>query len=224
MICGRFAQTLTRDAYLSHLQDERTQGIAYDPHPINRYNTAPGTRVLLLNERDGQLSLDPVLWGYAPEWWTKPALINARAETAPTSPMFRSLWRGGRGVIFADGWYEWKKESGGKQPCYISRKDDEPLFFAAIGSPPFDRGSENEGFMILTAAAEGALSEIHDRRPVTLPASSVATWLDAALTPDGAVDIVNTEMLPSSNFHWYPVSKAVGNVQNQGPELNQPLR
>ncbi|SUH03964.1 Uncharacterised protein [Salmonella enterica subsp. enterica] len=34
--------------------------------PIGRYNVAPGTKVLLLSERDEQLHLDPVFWGYAP--------------------------------------------------------------------------------------------------------------------------------------------------------------
>ena len=36
------------------------RNIAYDPEPIGRYNVAPGTRVLLLSERDEQLQLDPV--------------------------------------------------------------------------------------------------------------------------------------------------------------------
>ena len=46
--------------------DEADRDIAYDPEPIGRYNVAHGTKVLLLSERDEQLHLDPVLWGYAP--------------------------------------------------------------------------------------------------------------------------------------------------------------
>ncbi len=45
--------------------DEGERDIAYDPEPIGRYNVAPGTKVLLLSERDEQLHLDPVFWGYA---------------------------------------------------------------------------------------------------------------------------------------------------------------
>ena len=41
-------------------------------------------RQLLLSERDEHLHLDPVFWGYAPGWWDKPPLINARVETAAT--------------------------------------------------------------------------------------------------------------------------------------------
>lgn len=106
-MCGRFSQSLTREEYLSLLANEADRNIAYDPEPIGRYNVAPGTRVLLLSERDEQLQLDPVHWGYAPGWWDKPPLINARVETAASSRMFKPLWQHGRAICFADGWFEW---------------------------------------------------------------------------------------------------------------------
>lgn len=94
-LCGRFAQSQTREEYLAYLADEAERDIAYDPEPIGRYNVAPGTKVLLLSERNGQLHLDPVHWGYAPGWWDKPPLINARVETTATSKMFKLLWQHG---------------------------------------------------------------------------------------------------------------------------------
>lgn len=109
-MCGRFSQSMTREEYLSLLANEADRNIAYDPEPIGRYNVAPGTRVLLLSERDEQLQLDPVHWGYAPGWWDKPPLINARVETAASSRMFKPLWQHGRAICFADGWFEWKRE------------------------------------------------------------------------------------------------------------------
>ncbi|EJT3315627.1 SOS response-associated peptidase family protein, partial [Salmonella enterica] len=81
-MCGRFAQSMTREDYLVLLAEEAERNIPYDPEPIGRFNVAPGTKVLLLNERDEQLHLDPVIWGYAPGWWDKAPLINARVETA----------------------------------------------------------------------------------------------------------------------------------------------
>lgn len=59
-MCGRFAQSQTREEYLAYLVEEAERDIAYDPEPIGRYNVAPGTKVLLLSERDEQLHLDPV--------------------------------------------------------------------------------------------------------------------------------------------------------------------
>lgn len=81
-MCGRFAQSQTREDYLALLAEDIERDIPYDPEPIGRYNVAPGTKVLLLSERDEHLHLDPVFWGYAPGWWDKPPLINARVETA----------------------------------------------------------------------------------------------------------------------------------------------
>lgn len=73
--------------------------------------TSRRDKVLLLSERDEHLHLDPVFWGYAPGWWDKPPLINARVETAATSRMFKPLWQHGRVICFADGWFEWKKKA-----------------------------------------------------------------------------------------------------------------
>ena len=115
-MCGRFSQAQTREEYLAYLAEEADRHIAYDPEPIGRYNVAPGTKVLLLSECDELLHNDPVLWGYAPGWWDKPPLINARVETAATSRMFKHLWQHGRAICFSDGWFEWKKEGDKNSP------------------------------------------------------------------------------------------------------------
>ena len=47
-MCGRFAQSQTREDYLAFLAEDIERDIPYDPEPIGRYNVAPGTKVLLL--------------------------------------------------------------------------------------------------------------------------------------------------------------------------------
>ncbi|CAL6700365.1 Uncharacterised ACR, COG2135 [Escherichia coli] len=136
-MCGRFSQSMTRDDYLALLADESDRDIPYDPEPIGRFNVAPGTKVLLLSERDEQLHLDPVFWGYAPGWWDKAPLINARVETAASSRMFKPLWQHGRAICFADGWFEWKKENDKKQPYFIHRADGQPIFMGRSSSMIF---------------------------------------------------------------------------------------
>ena len=61
----RFAQTQTREEYLTYLAGEAARGIAYDPKSIARHNFAPGTKVVLLRERDEQLHPEPAIWGFA---------------------------------------------------------------------------------------------------------------------------------------------------------------
>lgn len=65
-MCGRFAQYSSRDEYFEAL-GASPEELTRDPEPIGRYNVAPGTKVLLLSERDVDLAFDPVYWGYGPE-------------------------------------------------------------------------------------------------------------------------------------------------------------
>ncbi|HDT0536957.1 TPA: SOS response-associated peptidase [Klebsiella quasipneumoniae] len=222
-MCGRFAQSQTREAYLSYLAEETDRDIAFDPEPIGRYNVAPGTKVLLLSERDEQLHLDPVHWGYAPGWWDKSALINARVETAATSRMFKPLWQHGRAICFADGWFEWKREGDKKQPYFIHRKDGKPICMAAIGSVPFERGDKAEGFLIVTAAADLGLAEIHDRRPLALVPEAAREWMRQDIGGKEASEIASDCSVSADHFTWHLVSRAVGNVKNQGAELIERL-
>ncbi|EBG6453041.1 SOS response-associated peptidase [Salmonella enterica] len=218
-MCGRFAQSMTREDYLVLLAEEAERNIPYDPEPIGRFNVAPGTKVLLLSERDEQLHLDLVLWGYAPGWWDKAPLINARVETAPSSRMFKSLWQHGRAICFADGWFEWKKEGDKKQPYFIHRKDGKPIFMAAIGSTPFERGDEAEGFLIVTSAADKGLVDIHDRRPLVLSPDAAREWMRQGISGKEVEEIITDGAVPTDKFAW----RAVGNAKNQGEELIKPV-
>lgn len=222
-MCGRFSQSLTREEYLAELAGIPDRCIAIDHEPIARYNVAPGTKVLLLSERNYALHLDAVHWGYAPDWWTKAPLINARAETAASSRMFKLLWQHGRAIVFADGWYEWRRENGQKQPYFIHRKDGRPIFMAAIGSPPFERSDSNEGFLIVTTAADGNLADIHERRPLVFSPAAALDWLSQEVDGEQAELITLRDAVSASYFTWHSVTQAVGNVRNQGSDLIKPL-
>jgi putative SOS response-associated peptidase YedK len=217
-MCGRFAQYQSRDVYLDALGIADSDYV-HDPEPIDRYNVAPGTNVLLLNQRDAELKLDPVYWGYGPGWWDKQPLINARGETAASSRMFKPLWNHGRAVVFADGWYEWLRSDSGKQPYFIYQKKHEPLFFAAIGKAPYDEPHGQEGFLVVTAASNKGLVDIHDRRPLVLKASAVIEWLSEDTSPGRAEEIAKEAALPESDFRWHPVSNKVGSPKNHGEDL-----
>jgi putative SOS response-associated peptidase YedK len=62
-VCGRFAQYEPRSHYIDVLSPDREFAGGIDDIPIGRYNVAPGTRVLLLNQRDDKIYLDSVNWG-----------------------------------------------------------------------------------------------------------------------------------------------------------------
>lgn len=222
-MCGRFAQYSSRDEYFDAL-GLKSDEIIYDPEPIARFNVAPGTKVLLLNEREDEFHFDPVYWGYGPEWWDKQPLINARGETAATGRMFRPLWEHGRAIVPANGWYEWKREGDKKQPYFIYHKKKAPLFFAAIGRAPYGQEHGHEGFVIVTSASNKGMVDIHDRRPLVLTADAVREWLSAETTPERAQEIAQDAALPGKDFSLHPVTTKVGNIHNQGESLIEKIQ
>lgn len=77
--------------------------------------------------------------------------------------------------------------------------------------------------MIITAAADEGLLDIHDRKPLVLTPTAAKEWLDPHTPTARAEEIVREGCRPATDFKWYPVSKMVGNVRNQGQELIEPV-
>lgn len=61
-MCGRFAQYSSRDEYFEAAGITADE-LPFDSQALGRYNVAPGTRVMLLNRRQGKMKFDPVFWG-----------------------------------------------------------------------------------------------------------------------------------------------------------------
>ncbi|WP_349975163.1 SOS response-associated peptidase family protein [Pseudomonas sp. WHRI 8519] len=229
-MCGRYSIYESMDHYLRQLSLDLVVINGYDHDPISRYNVAPSTRVEVIRQVDGGLSVDRVKWGWSPFWakGKRPDPINARAETVVTGKFFRDLWPAGRALAPANGWFEWipdPAEPKRKQPMYITSVDGAPLYFAALaevhqGTEP----DERDGFVIVTAAADQGLIDIHDRKPLVLTPETALEWLAPTTSPERAAAIVKTGCRPAEDFRWYPVGKAVGNVRNQGAELIRPIQ
>ena len=224
-MCGRFVQYQGIADYLKVLASDRKVVSGYDNQPIGRYNIAPRTRVSILHSEQDELRIDSVRWGWAPFWakGKRPDPINARVETVTTGKFFKQLWPDGRALVMADGWYEWVKDQDDpkkKQPYFIRLKSKEPMFFAAladvyVGLEPH----EGDGFVIITAASDQGMVDIHDRRPVVFTPERAREWIEAGLDRDRAEELAAECCQPTAEFEWYPVGKAVGNIKNQGLEL-----
>lgn len=229
-MCGRYSIYDSMDRYLQQLALDLVVINGYDHERINRYNVAPSTRVELIRAVEEGLRVDRVKWGWAPSWakGKRPDPINARAETVMTGKFFKSLWPVGRALAPANGWFEWAPDpadSKRKQPYYIAAANGEPLFFAALaevhdGLKPEDRN----GFVIITAAADHGLVDIHDRKPLVLLPELAKEWLSPDITAERAEEIARDGCRPATDFMWNPVSKAVGNVRNQGQKLIVPIQ
>ncbi|MBM7396149.1 putative SOS response-associated peptidase YedK [Pseudomonas sp. M5] len=217
------------DHYLRQLSLDLVVINGYDHEAINRYNVAPSTRVEIIRQVGDGLTVDRVKWGWSPFWakGKRPDPINARAETVVTGTFFKGLWPGGRALAPANGWFEWipdPAEPKRKQPYYITSADGGPLYFAALAEVHQSiEPDERDGFVIITAAADEGLIDIHDRKPLVLTSELAREWIAPSTSPERASAIVEQGCRPAADFRWFPVDKAVGNVRNEGASLVAPI-
>ena len=189
------------------------------------YNVAPTQQVAAVLEDEGGRRLEMLRWGLVPSWADDPEIgarmINARSETAPEKPSFRRAFRGRRCLIAADGFYEWKRENGGKQPYYFRMQDGRPFAFAGLWES-WEKGGEGilRTCAILTTRANSVLSEVHDRMPVILPHDAYDAWLD----PDADREELGELMIPyaGDDLETYPVSRFVNSPRNNDERCIEP--
>lgn len=228
-MCGRYSIYEPMDHYLRELAPQQLVINGYDLWAIDHYNVAPTTRVEIIRSTEGGLSVDKVRWGWSPFWakGKRPDPINARVETVTTGKFFKDLWPNGRVIAPANGWFEWVKDPVDpkkKQPYFIRLKSQAPMFFGALAqvTPGFEP-NDQDGYVIVTAASDQGMVDIHDRRPLVLAPSLAREWLDPGLDAARAEEIAKTSCRPTGDFEWFRVGKDVGNVRNQGPQLILPL-
>lgn len=175
--------------------------------------TAPGVV-------DGEVrALSHAHWGLIPPWSKdgKSFMINARLETADEKRSFAGGLARRRCIIPANGYFEWKKTADSKDPYFIHRTDGELLGFAGIyGWWKTPDESWILSATIFTRAAEGRLTEIHDRTPVILETAEFAGWLDQ--TMDDASVAKEYVTRSNSPLTAHRVRKEVGNVANNSAQ------
>ncbi|EMM6788253.1 TPA: DUF159 family protein [Pseudomonas aeruginosa] len=225
-MCGRLSQYTGLHEFVDALSMPNVLVNLVGEQP-ERYNVAPSTQVTTLRLEGDALVAQAIRWGWRPFWARdRAAPINARAEKVAHGRFFSAAWKH-RALTPVSGWFEWVDGGEGrKQPFHIQHADCSPILCAAIGQFPGldDEQDERHGFVIITADSAGGMIDIHDRRPVVLSPDLAREWLDPATPPERAEQIVLNQGEPSEAFTWYPVSRDVGNVRNQGPQLIEPQR
>jgi putative SOS response-associated peptidase YedK len=213
-MCGRFAFYSPAEAAAELFGFEPTPEIG------PRYNIAPTDPVpVVRSARSGGREFVMLRWGLVPYWAKDRSIgnrmINARAETLADKPAYRNAYEKRRCLVLADGFYEWRKEAGGKSPWFISLASGKPLAFAGLWEAWTDRetGERLETATIVTTAANDFLRELHDRMPVVLEPGTAGEWLS------GRPGILETVTANPPAFQAWPVSRAVNNSRSEGPEL-----
>jgi putative SOS response-associated peptidase YedK len=248
-MCGRYASSRRPADLIEEFQvvADRT------PAPLEPdYNVAPTKEVYAVLERppraaDGSKTEQPperqlrvLRWGLVPSWAKDPAIgnrmINARMETVAEKPAYRRAFASRRCLLPADGYFEWyptdEKTKAGKprkQPFFIRPKDGGVLAMAGlyeIWKDPTRDDDDPDRFRwtctVLTTEAEDTLGRIHDRMPLMVEPDRWESWLDTGLSGKDELLSLLVPAVPG-RLEAYPVSRAVGNVKNNGPELVEPI-
>lgn len=223
-MCGRFAliQALRIQKALS--------GICFpESMPPARYNLAPGQDILaVLNTPNRQACM--VHWGLIPFWAKDRSMaskmFNARAETLTEKPAFREAFRKRRCLIFADGFYEWKKHPDGRtlEPIFIRMKSTEIFAFAGLWEEWSDPRTQQPlmSCTIITTSANSLLEPIHNRMPVIIPSHAYEDWLNPReIVPESLTGLLVD--YPAEFMETYSVSPAINQAGREGPELIEPV-
>jgi putative SOS response-associated peptidase YedK len=218
-MCGRYASTRSTADLMSLFDalDETEDGWSGPD-----YNVAPTDPVPIVRHsaRTPQRLLSMARWGLLPSWSRDAGgaarMINARAETVATSRAFARPFAAHRCLVPADGWYEWRVDNRAKQPYFMTREDGESLAFGGIWSASEAYGTRTLTFSILTLPSAGPLAHVHDRMPLVLAPDDWAAWL----TVDDATGLLRpADPAYAAGIVMRPVSKAVGDVRNDSPDL-----
>jgi putative SOS response-associated peptidase YedK len=223
-MCGRFTLSTPPDALADYFELDAPVSVA------PRYNIAPSqdVAVVRIDPDAGARALDLVRWGLVPSWSKEPPgsdarMINARAETLTERPAFRSAYKRRRCLLPADGFYEWKKTGGAKQPYLIRMRAGGLFAFAGL----WERWTGAEGApldscTILPTGPNELVGEIHNRMPVILQPKDFGLWLDPEVRgPERLTPLLVP--FPSSEMIAFPVTRRVNNPRNDDPSCVEPM-
>ena len=216
-MCGRYAQRTDPKRLAKEFK------VAEVLNASPRYNIAPTQEVLAVHESPDGREMTLYKWGLVPSWAKDASmgakLINARSETVTEKPSFREAFKRRRCVIPADGFYEWQRTGGRKQPFFFRMRDERPFGFAGLWERWEGEGGQViNSCAILTTEANEVLRPVHDRMPVILHPDDYELWLDGDARK---LDLVK-EMLrpyPAEEMTGYPVGVSVNSPSSQGSKL-----
>lgn len=224
-MCGRFTLFEPNESLAGIF------GVEAVPWPNPRYNIAPSQPIAAVRASSGtpgRRECVVLRWGLVPSWAKEPSIgsrmINARAETVPEKPAFRSAWKSRRCLVPANGFYEWQRRNGRKQPWYVRMRNGNPFAIAGLWESREDPdGDPLETCTLITTGPNDLLAPIHDRMPVILEEKDFDRWLFSS--PEDATSLGALLCpYPAGEMEAFPVGLRVNHPGNDAPDLIAPLR
>jgi putative SOS response-associated peptidase YedK len=225
-MCGRYQNRAEKQEIAEAFRVARTSDADLRPS----YNVAPQTQqwVVRLDRDTRERELTLLRWGFVPFFAKNPQIgystINARAETAAASPVFREAMKRRRCLVPATGFYEWQKlGKKATQPWNFELEDGGHFAFAGLWDRWRDTASGGvlETYTILTTDPNEQVQPVHDRMPVILSPADYDRWLQPQDTERPPVDLLRP--FPAEKMRAWKVGPDVGSPKKDSPDLRLPV-
>ena len=227
-MCGRYGRRADKQRIAEAMQVNPNNVFEDDLPPS--YNVAPETYqpIVRLSRDSGERELALLRWGLVP-FWSKGgkalfSSINARAETLETNAAYSEAFQMRRCLVPADFFYEWHRlDAKAKQPYAIELRNQPIFAFAGLWDSWKNKatGTRLETYTIVTTRPNELMASIHNRMPVILAPRNYERWLKPASPGQLPVDLLRP--FPAQQMYAWKVSRDVGNVKNDRPELLAPI-
>jgi putative SOS response-associated peptidase YedK len=189
------------------------------------YNIGMGDNAYIWNAQSTELEV--VRWGFIPHWAKEETvgdnLITTRATGIATRLSFRMPIRQKRCIVFADSYYEWKKEGKDRKPYRIHLKNNELMAMAGVWETwEAPNGKQIKTFAIITTPANEAASTIGaaEMPAILMTAESRTLWLAEETPLRTALDLLQS--VDSDMIDIYPIVEDVNDITNNYPDLHKP--
>lgn len=185
-MCGRYAFDDIKDIYEARkILEEIASRLGEDAAAgVKTGEVFPSESAAVIAQTSPQgYSADVMPWGY-PMSGSKRLIINARSESLFSSGMFSKSVTQKKCLIPCTGFYEWKSEGKTKQKYIICPEESGLFYLAGLYNSFAFAGEYNNRFVIITAPANEAMKEIHERMPLIVPACCAEQWLGGCAKPD----------------------------------------
>lgn len=218
-MCGRYTLTKAGKTIQSHFSFMNIN----IPHK-ERYNIAPTQQAPVILLKEGEREWLLMRWGLIPSWAKDEKfgsrMINARAETIHEKPSFKASFKSKRCLVPADGFIEWEQTDDGKQPHYVTLRNNEIFAFAGIWSEWKNNGAILWTFSIITTHCNSLVEPIHPRMPVILSPENYNAWLDPSSDANALQSLLTP--FPSEQMGQIEVSREINSAKNDRAECLRP--
>ena len=227
-MCGRFTIAVSLDDLKDFLHETYDIEDISDQITSPRYNVAPGQDIIVVLSDKTKYRVGLIKWGFVPPFSKDDKvgyqMINARAETLCEKKAFKASFETKRGVIIADGFFEWAQNERLKQAMRITVKNQKIFSMAGLWTTWTRKdGSNLYTCTIVTTKSNHQMSKIHERMPVILDKKAEKVWLNPeVLDLNTLSQLLNTK--EDLDLNIYPVTNAVGNAEFNTMECISPIK